>query len=73
MREGVLEGLEWVVSGAMFVFIAIIASVCLFLLLRADAVRPLSSRRRRREKSAAEEEADSKRRQKIRFWFWGGR
>jgi hypothetical protein len=73
MREGVLDSLQWVVGGAMFVFIAMIAAVCLFLILRSEAVRPLSSRRWRREKSAAEEEADRTRRQKIRSWFWGGR
>ena len=73
MREGVLDGLETVVTGAMFIAVGFIAVLCLFLLLRSDAMRPISSPWRRPKKSAAEEEADAKRRRKIREWFWGGR
>ena len=73
MREGVLQSLELVVTGAMFVAIGFFAMLCLFLILRSDAMRPLSSPWRRRKKTAEEEQADNRRRRKIRIWFWGGR
>jgi hypothetical protein len=75
MREGVLEGLKWIVTGAMFVAVGVIAGLCLLLILRAQAFRPLANpwRRRKKKKSAPEEEEDGARRQKIQILSWGGR
>jgi len=71
MREGFLESLKWVVTGAMFAALAVIAGLCTLLILRAGAFRPFSTPwRRRREKTPEQEEEDRRRREKIRFWFW---
>lgn len=73
MREGLLESLRLVVTGAMFALLGIIAALCSYYILRANAFRPMSLRWPRREKSPEEERADDKRRKKIQTWFWGGR
>ena len=73
MYEGVLEGLKWIVIGALFAALGIIAVLCTYYVLRWQAFQPFFHLWRRKEKNAEEEDEDSSRREAVRSWFWGGR
>ena len=68
-----MENLQLLVTGVMFVAVGVIAVLCLFLVLRWEAFRPLFPSRPRPETSDEEEETNRKKRRRIRLWFWGRR
>lgn len=72
MDESFLVAFKWIVIGAMFAAVGIVALVCGYYFLRWQAFRPKPPVHRRREKSSEEETEDDKRRWKIRFWYWYG-
>jgi hypothetical protein len=69
MRDHVVERLGDLVSGAMYVVVAILASLCLFLIIRAGVKPACTFRTRRRKKSPEEQEEDDRRRRWVRAFF----
>jgi hypothetical protein len=72
VREDRLEGLENLVTTAMWIAVAVLVGLCLLLILRWMAREPFTFTWRRRKKSEESEEK-KKRRRRIRLWFWNRR